>query len=48
MKLKKCKNCNRYTLRETCPHCNNKKEQTSDAHYKFIKPKTNSSENKSK
>lgn len=42
MKLKVCKNCNIYTLQETCPKCG---EKTSDAHYKFIKirdaPKSN-------
>ncbi|RLG11714.1 ribosome biogenesis protein [Candidatus Pacearchaeota archaeon] len=36
MNLKKCKTCNNYTLKEICPKCNKK---TSDAHYKFIKPK---------
>lgn len=34
MKLKKCKECDTYTLKETCPKCNKK---TSDAHYKFIR-----------
>lgn len=34
MKLKKCKLCNIYTLKDTCSKCNKK---TSDAHYKFIK-----------
>ncbi len=42
MKLKKCKQCNSYTLKENCSKCNSK---TSDAHYKFIKirdaPKSN-------
>ncbi len=42
MKLKKCKECNKYTLKETCPKCN---QPTKDAHYKFIKvrnaPKSN-------
>ncbi len=36
MKLKKCKACNTYTLKENCPKC---EKQTSDAHYKFIKTK---------
>ncbi len=34
MKLKKCKSCKNYTLKDNCPECNKK---TSDAHYKFIK-----------
>ncbi|MFZ1970755.1 MAG: nucleolar RNA-binding Nop10p family protein [Candidatus Nanoarchaeia archaeon] len=34
MKLRNCKECNIYTLKEKCPNCNKK---TSDAHYKFIK-----------
>lgn len=34
MKLKKCKNCNKYTLKEKCPNC---KEKVKDAHYKFIR-----------
>jgi len=34
MKLKKCKSCKTYTLKEICKKC---KEKTSDAHYKFIK-----------
>jgi rRNA maturation protein Nop10 len=34
MKLKKCKTCNTYTIKEKCPSCKNK---TSDAHYKFVK-----------
>jgi len=34
MKLKKCKECNKYTLEENCPKCNKK---TIDAHYKFLK-----------
>ena len=34
MKLKKCKPCNSYTLKEKCPKCNLK---TSEAHYKYIK-----------
>ena len=33
-KLKKCKSCNSYTLKENCPKCANK---TSDAHYKFVR-----------
>ena len=33
MKLRKCKNCLKYTLKEKCPKCNKK---TSDAHYKYI------------
>ena len=37
MKLKKCKPCNTYTLKENCPKC---KKQTNDAHYKYIKIKT--------
>ena len=35
-KLKKCINCNFYTLKENCPKC---KTKTKDAHYKFIKVK---------
>ncbi|MEK6945648.1 MAG: nucleolar RNA-binding Nop10p family protein [Nanoarchaeota archaeon] len=34
MKLKKCKACSNYTLKENCPKCSKK---TSDAHYKFVK-----------
>ena len=34
MRLKKCKSCKNYTLKEKCSKCNKK---TSDAHYKFIK-----------
>jgi len=34
MKLKKCKTCNKYTLKEICSKCNKK---TSDAHYKFVR-----------
>ncbi|HIH52403.1 hypothetical protein COT60_00200 [Candidatus Pacearchaeota archaeon CG09_land_8_20_14_0_10_30_9] len=34
MKLKKCKECKKYTLKEVCETC---KEKTSEAHYKFIK-----------
>ena len=44
MKLRKCKSCKCYTLKEACPECNNK---TSDAHYKFIKIKTSEKEIKS-
>lgn len=33
MKLKKCPECNSYTLKETCPNCNSKSK---DAHYKFL------------
>jgi len=33
MKLKKCKNCNKYTFEEICKKCH---EKTSDAHYKFL------------
>ncbi|MEK6817501.1 MAG: nucleolar RNA-binding Nop10p family protein [Nanoarchaeota archaeon] len=36
MKLKKCKSCEVYTLKENCSKCNSK---TSDAHYKFVKVK---------
>lgn len=36
MKLKKCKSCKCYTLKEKCPKC---KEKTSEAHYKHIKRK---------
>ena len=42
MKLKKCSNCNIYTMKDFCPKCN---EKTKDAHYKFLKirdaPKSN-------
>jgi len=34
MKLKKCKDCSSYTLKNSCPKC---KKKSSDAHYKFIK-----------
>ena len=34
MKLKKCKTCETYTLKENCPKCD---EKASNAHYKFIK-----------
>lgn len=33
MKLKKCKKCKIYTLKDKCSKCD---EKTSDAHYKFI------------
>ena len=33
-KLKKCKICKEYTLKEDCEKCHQK---TSDAHYKFLK-----------
>ena len=33
MKLKKCKTCGAYTLREVCKKCG---EKTNDAHYKFL------------
>ena len=33
MKLKKCNNCNNYTLKEICKKCGRK---TSPAHYKFL------------
>lgn len=36
MKLKKCQNCNIYTLKENCPNC---KEKSKNAHYKFLKIK---------
>ncbi len=36
MKLRKCKECNKYTLKDKCPKCQKK---TSDAHYKFIRKK---------
>ena len=36
MKLRKCKKCKKYTLKDKCPKCD---EKTSDAHYKFIKSK---------
>ncbi len=34
MKLKKCSQCDHYTLKNSCPKCN---EKSKDAHYKFIK-----------
>ncbi len=36
MKLKKCKKCDVYTLKNNCPKCN---EKTSEGHYKFIRRK---------
>jgi len=36
MFLKKCPN-NHYTLKEECPKC---KEKTKNAHYKFVRIKT--------
>lgn len=36
MKLKKCYECQNYSLKEICPKC---KLKTKDAHYKFIKIK---------
>lgn len=42
MKLKKCKKCGSYSIKETCEKCS---EKNSDAHYKFIQirdaPKSN-------
>ncbi|MFC1710566.1 nucleolar RNA-binding Nop10p family protein [Nanoarchaeota archaeon] len=38
MKLKKCKSCKIYTLKENCKKC---KSKTSDAHYKFVRVKKN-------
>jgi rRNA maturation protein Nop10 len=42
MILKKCNQCNTYTLKTKCPKCN---KPTKDAHYKFSKikdaPKSN-------
>jgi len=35
-KLKKCRECGRYTLKEICSGC---EEKTKDAHYKFVKLK---------
>ena len=40
MKLKKCKSCNKYTLKSICSKCKNK---TFDAHYKYIKLNLNKS-----
>lgn len=40
MKLRKCPECEKYTLKENCKNC---KEKTKNAHYKFIrKTKTTS------
>jgi len=36
-KLKKCKKCKTYTLKDKCPKC---EKVTSDAHYKFVKIKS--------
>lgn len=36
MKLKKCNNCQKYTLKDKCDSCNQKSK---DAHYKYIKIK---------
>lgn len=33
MKLKKCEDCNSYTLKENCKKCGKK---TKEAHYKFL------------
>lgn len=38
MKLKRCKFCNLYTMKDLCPKC---KKETSDAHYKFIRMRVN-------
>jgi rRNA maturation protein Nop10 len=35
-KLKKCDNCKKYTLKDTCSKCEKK---TGQAHYKFLKVK---------
>lgn len=43
MKLKKCPNCKRYTLKDSCPKCESKSK---NAHYKWVKIKTESSEHK--
>lgn len=40
--LKKCKNCQKYTLSSNCPKC---KKETKQAHYKFIKLKEAKEEN---
>lgn len=37
MKLKKCKSCKLYTLKDFCKNC---KEKTADAHYKFVRVKS--------
>jgi len=34
MNLKKCGECNSYTLKDFCPKC---KAKTKDAHYKYVK-----------
>ncbi len=39
MKLRKCKFCDKYTLKEICSKCNKK---TEDAGYKFVKTKYHS------
>jgi len=33
MKLRKCKNCQKYTLKEKCSKC---EKSTKEAHYKYI------------
>jgi recombinational DNA repair protein RecR len=33
-KLRKCDECQEYTLQDICPKC---KEKSKDAHYKYIK-----------
>lgn len=43
MKIKKCKQCNIYTLSEICKNCNKK---TDSAHYKFIRIKKYSDKEK--
>ncbi len=43
MKLKKCLRCKEYSLKEKCPKCEN---GTSEAHYKFIKIKTQETKSK--
>ncbi|MBU2616106.1 MAG: hypothetical protein KKC19_03305 [Nanoarchaeota archaeon] len=35
-KLKKCPECKKYTLKESCSKC---KKETKDAHYKFVRTK---------
>lgn len=40
MKLKKCKTCKTYSLKENCVKC---KKKNSDAHYKFVRVKSNQS-----
>ncbi|MBU2562598.1 MAG: RNA-protein complex protein Nop10 [Nanoarchaeota archaeon] len=37
MKLKKCPECKKYTLKEKCPKCSSK---TKEAHYKFLRIKS--------